>query len=157
VQRLRAEFGPLRLALVRLQEDTGRAGSLKELHAAKTRFRQVLADIRATPGSSTAVVDQALDLVPVVASALTNPLDVTAYSASLVTTPQDWVRRWWQRRPYRLVFGLRDRLLAVRDYGGLLADGAGLHIDPAELTAFATDYEQYLAHFATYGPARRPA
>jgi len=125
------------------------------LREAKRRFRAVLAQLRAAPESrGGAVVDQALDLAPAITKVLVNPLDVTAYSANLVKTPRDWIRTWWLRRPYRLAFRLRERLLAVRGYGDLLAP---LEVGPEDIERFTERYGHHLDFFRTYGPARRPA
>jgi hypothetical protein len=157
LQRLRADFKPLRTALARLAEDSRQAATLGELRAIKQRFSQISEDLR-SPGQTTtaAAIDQALDIAPRLASALVNPLDVRSYSTALVKTPVEWVRRWWLRRPYRLVFKLKDRLLAVRDYDQLSTQIAALQVRPFELAALYDEYDRYLNRFGTYGPARRP-
>jgi hypothetical protein len=155
VGRLRVEYAPLRAELRRLQTESAQAASLGELRQAKRRFGQVLAELRTVPGTDRgAVVDRALDLVPSVAQALVNPLDVSAYTGSLLKTPKDLVRRWWLRRPYRLAFRLRERLQDLRDYADLTGQ---LDVSDAELATFTERYGRHLDYFRTYGPARRPA
>jgi hypothetical protein len=135
VHQLRRDHQPLRTALAQLRTRSAEARSLAELRTAKRRFREVLAQLRTDQQpATTTIVDQALDLAPAITRVLTNPLDVTGYSARLLQTPREWIRRWWLRRPYRLAFRLRERLLAVREYEGLATD---LDVTSDDLAAFA--------------------
>jgi hypothetical protein len=157
VRWLRAEFAPLRRGLARLQEERAHATSLGELRVARARFADVLDQLRNPgPPESNAVLDQALDLAPALTSALTNPLDASSYANVLVKAPKDRIRRWWRRRPYRLAFRLRDRLLGVRHYADLFADATGVHVDPAEFTNLNQEFGNYLNRLPATGPARRP-
>jgi hypothetical protein len=154
---LRTEFKPLRQALAQLQQDRERASSLGELRAARARFAEVADQLRrhSRPGPA-AVLDQALDIVPDVAVALANPLDVTSYPAALLKAPASLIRTWWRRRPYRPAFHLRDRLLTVRDYADLLRRATGIRIDPSQFDHLAARYDGQLQRLRLNSGARLP-
>jgi len=157
IARLRTEFKPLRQALAQLQQDRERAGTLGEMHAARARFVEVADQLRrhGRPGPA-AVLDQALDIVPDVAVALANPLDVTSYPAALLKAPANLIRTWWRRRPYRPAFHLRDRLLAVRDYADLLHRATGINVGQSQFDRVAATYDGQLRKLRLYSGARLP-
>ena len=153
VAGLRSEYGPLRAALARLQTESSESASLGDRRKAKRRFREVMTQLRAVASDRGAAVDQALDLAPDIGGVLANPLDVTAYTGNLLTTARDSIRNWWLRRPYRLAFQLRRRLLDVRNYDRLLND---VGVTSEQMAAFTVRYTAHLDRYRTYGPARRP-
>jgi hypothetical protein len=154
---LRAEFAPLRRALVRLQDERAQAGSLGDLLAARQRFTAVAGELRGgTRVGSPTAIDQALEIAPAVAAALANPLDVTSYTAALVKAPVDWIRGWWRRRPYRPAFQLQDRLLAVRNYAGLLEEAVGVRIDARAFDWLDWAYVTYFGQLKAMGRGRFP-
>ncbi len=157
VERLRAQSAPLRRALVRLQQARAGAASLRELHAARTKFAEAATQLQTTSTTgTTAAISQAIDIAPAVMTAAANPLDPSSFGNALVKAPYDWIRGWWRRRPYRPAFQLRDRLLAIRDYADLVTQATGHHIDAKQLADFATSYEYPTRRLGVYGPPRRP-
>jgi hypothetical protein len=157
IRRLRAESEPLRRALVRLQESRARATSLRELHAARSRFAEVSAQFQLVPHNvAESAIDQVMDMAPGIAAAAANPLDVRSYTTALLKTPRDWIRGWWRRRPYRPAFQLRDRLLAVRDFAELFTESTGIELDAEKFTGLAETYDWYAQRLPVYGRARRP-
>src|SRR5262249_52387746 len=158
VQHLRAQSAPLRRALVRLQQARAGAASLRELHAARTRFTEAATRLQTagTAGASVVAISQAIDIAPAVMTAAANPLDPTSFGNALLKAPYEWIRTWWRRRPYRPAFQLRDRLLAIRDYADLVTQATGHHIDARQLTDLATTYGDRADRLRVYSPPRRP-
>jgi hypothetical protein len=155
---LRREHRRLRAALADLPSARRGAASLKELRNARRRAAAALTQLDTGPRAGMGqqgALDRIVDLAPEIAKVAVNPLDITAYQAALVKAPVDWLRTWWLRRPYRPVFRLRDRLLAIRGYDRLLT-AAGLDIPAAELDQFTADYETRFSKYPFYGSSRRP-
>jgi hypothetical protein len=50
--------------------------------------------------------------------------------------PHAGIRRCWQRRPYRLVFRLQDRLFAVRGYDTLISEAVGVPVSCDDVDRF---------------------
>ncbi len=142
----------LRVAFRRLQEDSAASRSLGELHRHRQRFAAVLEELRTPEGATSAVLETSIELLPDVARAAANPLDVAGYGETLVRRPATWIQDWWRKRPYRLAFRLRDHLLEIENYQDLLYAATGVRISQEEIRA----YTELLEEEGHYPAARRP-
>lgn len=143
---MRARFQPLRDAFRKLQEDAATARTIGELHRHQQRFANVLEELRTPDGAGGAGLEIAIDLLPEIARVAANPLDLSAYGDNLIRKPALWLQNWWRRRPYRLVFRLRERLLDIADYPRLLHDVTGVHISDQELREFVARHRDESHH-----------
>jgi hypothetical protein len=140
---LREEYRELRLALAKFQRATNSDMELGQMLKARRDLAETLAELGSVSDTNGAI-DQVIDIIPSVAKAVANPLDVSAYSDELVNRPADWLRSWWRRRPLRSVFVLRDQLLGLSQYADLLDDALGVQLEPADLTRLIETYQNCL-------------
>jgi hypothetical protein len=152
IVELRRRSQPLRDAFRKLQEDTSRSRTIGQLHRHRLRFAEVLDALRTPDGARSAGLETAIDLLPEVAQAAANPLDLSAYGENLIRKPAEWIQNWWRQRPYRVAFDLRERLLEVADYTHLLQDVTGVRITADDLRAYAAVPDAG----AQIPPVRRP-
>jgi hypothetical protein len=145
VDKIRDKFGPLRRSLSSLQEEMGAKGSIGDRLKAKRILQKVMSEIEIRYRiENSATIDQLIAYAPEVIKPLTKPLSPGSYSAALVRQPLDWVRKWWLRRPFRIVFNLRKTLLGIPDYDHLLEQAIGIELNNAELADFQAHYDKYL-------------
>ncbi|MGI5423711.1 hypothetical protein [Streptomyces sp. CA-179760] len=149
---VRKRYEPLRAAFRRLQEDSAASQTLRDLHRNRQRFSAVLDELRTPDGSTQAVLETSIDLLPEVVKAAANPLDLSGYGENLLRRPATWIQNWWRRRPYRLTFQLRDHLFEIANYHDLLHDATRIRITEAEIRAYA----RLLEDDVQYSSARRP-
>ncbi|WP_146075366.1 hypothetical protein [Streptomyces sp. Ru71] len=134
VDHLREEYAPLRKMLAKYQEDISNSATLGQARTAKRKFNESLTRISEKfDNPHPAFVNQALDIVPSVASMAADPLNVEKYAENLVQRPVEWLRNWWLNRPLSPIFKLRDHLLALRDYGNLLQEATGIALQKEQI------------------------
>ncbi len=142
---LRNEFRELRSSIADLQSELFGSGSLKERIEAKRKFCRLLTSLtRHYDGRHNSVLEEAIAFAPDVLKPLGNPLDPGQYSVSLIQKPAQWIRDWWQHRPFRIAYNLRSNLLDLPEYDTLAQSALGIRLDPADQRSFAAHYEDYM-------------
>lgn len=150
ILELREEYRDLRLALSNLQNATNSSATLRHMLKARRNFVKNLESLRGSNDSRN-TVDQVLDIIPSVAKAVTNPLDINAYTGELLRRPADWIRAWWRRRPLRPVFALQDQLMGLNQYDNLLEQALHVKLDPGDVMQLVKSYEKCLRVYGGEG------
>jgi hypothetical protein len=148
----RKEFSSLRVALKRIQADMVQGKTIAERQAGLKKLAFVLEGLAGQYGDARnkSTLESLIDYAPEVISPLLNPMDPGSYSAKLILQPAQWIRDWWQKRPFRAAFEARDLLAKVEDYQNLVPDVLGISISPKEFTDLR---ERVVEYSALYGMA----
>ncbi|WP_345666252.1 hypothetical protein [Streptomyces venetus] len=151
VDDLRRRHRKLRRSLNALQHTLHSDSALGEARAARRRLNAALEALRSDLGpddqAAVGTVDQLLDIMPSVAKAATNPLDIGGYAEALAAHPANWIRSWWLRRPVRAALRLSTRLEDLSRYDRLLYEATGQYWDPRELDELHREYNSVVAHY----------
>ncbi len=154
LEEIRSEFKGLREALKKLQYDLRNSETMHERLKAKRKLKDLLEALtKHYEFHNHTILDEALAYAPNVLKPLSNPTNPEKYTTELVKKPIDWVREWWSRRPFRVAYKLRDRLLSIPNYNDLLKDSLAVNITDKESEYFQKYYDDYLS---LYGQKKKP-
>lgn len=81
---------------------------------------------------------------PDVLNPLSNPLDPSKYSTTLLTKPVEWIKSWWKRRPLQHVLHLRERLYQLAIDERLASEMLGIEFNARVTEDFYRHYNAYL-------------
>ncbi len=115
VLEVREEFTGYRRHFASFKEDLQSADTLKDRRRLQAKYEELLQNAsgpRHEVVSATEVLNLAENVVKVAAA----PQLPTSYSASLLSQPLQWLRRWWLRRPLAVLYRLDGKLPRLSEY-----------------------------------------
>ena len=142
---LREEFRELRSAITDLQNQLCSSQSLRARVDAKRRFNRLVTSLtRHYDLKHVFFLEEAVAFAPDILKPLGNPFDPGKYSTSLIQKPVEWIRDWWQHRPFKIAYELRSKLLDLPEYEKLAQSALGISLDSKAKLDFIRYYDDYM-------------
>lgn len=148
---VREEFAPFRQHFAAFKRELQAADTLTERRRLERRYGELLA-AASGPDHEIVSATEVLNLAEGTIAAAAAPLAATSYSATLVSQPVEWLRRWWLRRPLAVLFRLDGKLPRISEYRRLIARLWGAEISDDLLRQYLQHGRQIQALMAPHAP-----
>ena len=146
IDEFRDQFGPMRQAFHKLENDLLNAKTLGERVEIKEKILQTLKSLASYYElKDEATLETVIAYAELAVKPLANPLDPSKYSKELLLKPLDWIKGWWRDRPLRTAFQLKKRLESIENYEQLASRVLGIDFDQDEKELFLEHYNSYLS------------
>lgn len=123
---LRDELAGYRRHFREFKAELQSAGTTRQRRQVQRKYQQLL-QLASGPDQELVNVHEVLSFGEQFTKAATAPLTPTSYSATLLTQPVDWIRRWWTRRPLAVLFRMDAKIPNLSTYGELIDKLWGEH------------------------------
>jgi hypothetical protein len=121
ILELRNEFAKTRKGFNDLELGRLNSTTLRERLKITKRQRQLLEDAAKGFGKLSKLnITKTIRYIPEVINPITDPVDLTKYSANLLMQPLEFILEWWRKRPIIKMYSLKDKLFQISEYQNLI-------------------------------------
>lgn len=117
---VRAEFAAYRAHFRAFKQDLQTAETLDERRRLERRYEELLR-LASGPDHDVATAAEVLSFAEKAVRVAAAPQLPTSYSASLISQPLEWLRRWWLQRPLAVLFRLDGKVPRLPEYRSMIA------------------------------------